>query len=143
MFKSTNNLWLFLLFVILSAQDAFNLFYRILFVVGAIGIATDSVLTWWYHRPRKIFCIKCEEEIGSKDDHFVKKCTGCYKRYWTCRNTENLSEGERARDHKKVTCSICQKKYYKCAKVETSELVGDALHGEGKCQPPDDGNIDS
>ena len=83
-------------------------------------------------------CIKCEEEMENKGDHFCKSCDTCKKHYWTCSNTDNLSEPHRSEDHEEITCSICEKKYMECAKTENGESVGTALHGEGKC----DGNND-
>ncbi len=133
MLKPTNNLLIFLLFVLLSVQGTFPVFYRILFILGSVGAAADTVLSWWYFRHKKVLCVGCGDQVESNGDHFQKSCSVCKEHYWTCDDTDNLSEPNRAKDHEEVTCSICKEKYKKCAKTEAGESVGTALHGEGKC----------
>ncbi len=112
-------------------------------VVGEGAIL--RILDWIVARQfpdKKPTCIKCEDEMENKGDHFCKSCDTCKQHYWTCSNTDNLSEPNRAEDHAEVTCSICKEKYKKCAKTEAGKSVGTALHGKGKCDSNDDGNCD-
>ena len=133
MLKPNNNLLIFFLCVLLSLQSTFPVFYRILFVLGSVGACADILFSWWYFRHKKLFCIGCGDQVESKGDHFEKNCSVCQQHYWTCDNTDDLSEPNRSQDHEEITCSICKKIYRVCEKTDTGESVGTALHGEGKC----------
>ncbi len=47
--------------------------------------------------------------MEDKGDHFEKSCVECKEHYWTCKDTDDLREGESAKDHKEVACTFCNK----------------------------------
>ena len=67
---------IFFLFVLLSLQGTFPVFYRILFILGSVA-AADTLLGWWYFRHKKVLCIGCGDQVESKGDHFEESCPVC------------------------------------------------------------------